>query len=211
MIIEKASYEIIDELDKTDILKKIERIGKVCYDSKDKILDDSADGFVRNLIERKHLTPIEHFSFTVIFQTSRAIADELARHRLMSPMMRSTRYCDYSGSKYNGEITVIRPYYIEPDTEEYAVWYKSCHYAEMQYMRLRELGFTPEKARGVLPLDIKTEFVLTGNLRNWRHVLQLRAADYTGPAHPAMHELMIPLLMELRTKLPAIFEDIVVP
>ena len=73
---------------------------------------------------------------------------------------------------------------------------------------LRE-GATPQDARNVLPTSVKTEIVMTANMREWRHFLKLRAAGETGKPHPQMLEVAVPLLEELREKLPAIFEDII--
>lgn len=90
----------------------------------------------------------------------------------------------------------------------YGIWYDACRYAEKQYFALLDHGCTPQEARSVLPNSLKTEVVMTANMREWRHFLKLRAEGDTGIPHPQMLEVAVPLLNELREKLPALFEDI---
>lgn len=81
--------------------------------------------------------------------------------------------------------------------------------AEDEYCRLlSQPGVTPQEVRSVLPNSIKTEVVMSANYREWRHFFKLRAARATGPAHPQMEELTIPLLEELKTLIPVVFDDI---
>ena len=80
--------------------------------------------------------------------------------------------------------------------------------AEKNYFNLLELGFTPQEARLVLPNSLKTEVVVTMNIREWRHFFNLRASGKTGKPHPQMLELTIPLLNELKNRVPVVFDDI---
>ena len=66
----------------------------------------------------------------------------------------------------------------------------------------------PEFARDVLPTSLKTEIIVTMNLREWRHFFRLRAAGTTGRPHPQMRQVAQPLLEEMRRFLPEIFGDI---
>ena len=88
-----------------DMLKAIERIGRTCYKSEDKITDDSYETFVRNLIKRGHLSVIEHCSVTADIICDRGVTHEIVRHRIGSYSQESTRYCNYSADKYGNEIT----------------------------------------------------------------------------------------------------------
>ena len=76
---------------------------------------------------------------------------------------------------------------------------------EDTYNELIDMKCTPQEARSVLPNSLKTEIVCTANIREWRHIMRLRTAK---SAHPQMRALMIPLLKELREKLPALFNDV---
>lgn len=67
---------------------------------------------------------------------------------------------------------------------------------------------TPQEARSVLPNSLKTEVVMTANLREWRHFLSLRACGSTGKPHPQMLEVAVPLLKELRERVPVVFDDL---
>lgn len=115
----------------------------------------------------------------------------------------STRYCNYSKDAFGSEITVIRPYFL--DTQGLAIWKRSCETAEIAYFDLLDWGCTPQEARAVLPNSLKTEVVMTANLREWRHFFKLRTAP---AAHPQMREVAIQLLQQMRSQVPVIFDDI---
>ena len=203
-----ASYEILSELDKNKIYKQIELAARTCYKSEDKITDGSAEKLIKALIKNKHEAMLEHWSISVKFICDRAIANEIVRHRLASYAQESTRYCLYTNDKFNNQLTFIKPIQFKYDTPEYYIWKCFCLNAEMAYKDLIEKGATAEEARIVLPLSLKTEIVMTADLREWRHFLNLRAVDATGKAHIQIKELAVPLLMELHDKLPELFEDI---
>lgn len=157
-----------------------------------------------------------HYDLTVKFIVDRGVSHEIVRHRVASFAQESTRYCNY-GSKA-GEITVIEPCYLKVDgvdltvdnwSERYGAWVSACEEAEKSYLRMLEDGATPQEARAVLPTSLKTEVVMTANLREWRHFFKLRAVGTTGKPHPQMVEVTIPLLKELQEKIPVIFEDLV--
>lgn len=205
MRIIKATYEILTPLDRVQILKHIETCGRICYKSEHKVTEDSYLGFVRNIIERGHESVLEHFSFSVKFICDRGVSHELVRHRLASYSQESTRYCNYSKDSFNGEIVVIEPIYLQPNTPPYNTWKEACEVAESAYFHLLEWGCTPQEARSVLPTSLKTEVVMTANLREWRHFLKIRCSP---AAHPQMRELTIPLLNDLKSRIPVIFEDI---
>ena len=92
----KPYFEILSEIDGVSILKNIERVGRTCYKSEDKITDDSAEKFVRMIIDRGHESVLEHEKITVLFVCDRGVSHELVRHRIASFSQESTRYCNYS-------------------------------------------------------------------------------------------------------------------
>ena len=169
---------------------------------------DSSIRIVKNLIANKHEAMLEHAYITVKFICDRGISHELVRHRIASFAQESTRYCNYSKDKFGKEITVIKPYFLNEYTEAYQFWKNSCLTAEENYFNLLELGLAPQEARLVLPNSLKTEVVVTMNIREWRHFFNLRASGKTGKPHPQMLELTIPLLNELKNRVPVVFDDI---
>lgn len=187
------------------ILKKIEECGRVCYKSEGRITNDSAEKFVATLIKRGHEAVLEHESITVKFIVDRGVSHELVRHRLASFCQESTRYCNYSKDDFGTEITVIKPCFLEEGTGAWWYWKNGCEKAEKAYFNLLKWGCTPEEARSVLPNSLKTEVVMTANLREWRHFFKLRTAD---AAHPQMKEVARPLLDHLKKRIPVIFDDI---
>ena len=191
------------------IYREIEQMGRLCYKSEDQITDESAEKFVRTLVKNGHEAMLEHASMSVIFTVDRGVSHELVRHRLASFAQESTRYCNYSKDKFGNEITVIQPWYLDSSSGAYNSWVREMNEAEKAYFAMLNQGCSPQEARAVLPNSLKTEIGMTANMREWRNVLKLRAAGTTGRPHPQMLEVMVPLLNELRLKLPALFDDIV--
>lgn len=212
MKIIKPYYEILTFISDGGIkeLQHIEKIGRTCYKSENAITEDgeSAKKFVKMLINNHHEAMLEHSSLSVRFVVDRAFTHELVRHRLSSFAQESQRYCAYNKDKFGGEITFIEPYFFCDNIEKYSIWQNACHVAEDAYLELIRLGAKPEEARTVLPNSTKTDITITANYREWRHILNLRAAGTTGKPHPQMIEIMIPLLNELQRKIPIVFDDI---
>lgn len=209
MKIIKPYTEIMDKINGHEVLKKIEIVGRTCYKSEDKITLNSAEKFVANLIKRGHEAMLEHFSFTVKFVVDRGISHEIVRHRLASFAQESTRYCAYNKDAFGSEITFIKPPFLVEGTVGWDFWKNSCAEAENAYFDLMNWGCTAQEARAVLPNSLKTEVIMTANLREWRHFFKLRAANSTGSAHPQMLEVTRPLLDELKSLIPVVFDDIV--
>lgn len=203
-----ASTEILTPIT-GDELQRIEYAGRTCYKSEDKITDGSAKKFVENLIKRGHEAMLEHSSLSVKFICDRGVSHELVRHRLASFAQESTRYCNYSQDKFGKELTFIMPCFLEGGTDPYMYWENAMSDAEIYYFSMLDSGCTPQEARSVLPNSIKTEVVMTANYREWRHFFWLRAARKTGPAHSQMEELTVPLLDEIASRIPVVFDDIV--
>lgn len=189
-----------------DVLRFIEEIGRTCYRSEDKITEDSAEKFVRMILRMGHESVLEHYSITVRFVCDRGVSHELVRHRIASFSQESTRYCNYGSGKFGTEITVVRPSSIKVGSDAFDIWCKDCEEAERSYMAMLSCGCKPEQARSVLPNSLKTEIVMTANLREWRHFLKLRTSE---KAHPDMREVANELLDELKEYIPVVFEDIV--
>jgi thymidylate synthase (FAD) len=203
MKIINASHEIIAMPYADQILKLIEQAGRTCYKSERNITDTSAGKFVQRLIASGHHSVLEHATISVRFICDRGVSHELVRHRLASYSMESTRFVNYS--KRECEITFIKPVFFDYTSEEYNIWYFTMHDLETRYFTLLDYGATPEQARSILPNSTKTELVMTANLREWRHVLDLRCSP---KAHPQMMEIMLPLLRELKERIPVLFDDL---
>ena len=197
--------EFITPVNGETILKRIEECGRVCYKSEHLITESSAPAFVASIIHRGHEAVLEHCSFTVKFICDRGVSHEIVRHRLASYCQESTRYCNYSKEGFGSEITVIEPCYLEEGTEAYKTWFKACQCAEASYFALLDAGLSPQEARAVLPNSLKTEVVMTANIREWRHFLKLRCAP---AAHPQMREVATQLLLEVKQRIPVLFDDI---
>lgn len=205
MQIIQPSVEIMSAVDGQAILRHLEVVGRTCYKSEGLITDASAETFVRKLIARGHEAIIEHESISVRFICDRGVSHELVRHRLASYAQESTRFCNYSKSQFNSEISLIKPCFLVEGTEAYRQWEWTMHRAECAYFDLLDIGLSPQEARCVLPNSLKTEVVMTANLREWRTVLRLRCSK---AAHPQMREVMLMLLEKLHATIPAVFDDI---
>jgi thymidylate synthase, flavin-dependent len=180
------------------MLLRLERAGRICYQSSPK--GDPAD-FVRMLISKGHHSALEHESFSVRFVVDRGISHELVRHRLASFSQESTRYCNYGKE----DIEFIKPVDLREDSMAFNVWKTAMLMAEDKYTAMINHECSPQIARSVLPNSLKTELVMTANLREWRHVLALR----TSPAaHPDMRHIMRKLLAEFKAGWPIVFDDI---
>lgn len=212
MKIVQPSVTLINPPSRDDLYKQIERAGRVCYKSEDKITEDSAEKFIRGLIKRGHEAVIEHGSITALFVCDRGVSHELVRHRIASYCQESTRYCNYSKDAFGNEITVIQPSQLErpaddePVATDWDVWEYSCEQAEHAYFDLLRRGRTPQEARAVLPTCLKTEVMVTMNPREWRHFFKLRCSS---AAHPDMRYVALMAQDIFVENWPALFEDLV--
>ena len=201
----KAYTQIYGDIDGQEILNKIERCGRVCYKSESKIEEGSSEKFVANIIKRGHEAVLEHASITVKFVVDRGVSHELVRHRLASYCQESTRYCNYSKDDFGSEITFIIPEYLDYKSEGWNIWKDAMKACEDAYFKLLNFGLSPQEARAVLPNSLKTEVIMTANIREWRTFFKLRTAS---AAHPQMREVTRPLLDELKELIPVVFDDI---
>lgn len=203
-----AYTEVFTDFKGKDILKKLELVGRTCYKSEDKITKDSAAKFVEGLIKRGHEAMLEHVSITIKFVVDRGVSHEIVRHRVASFAQESTRYCNYSKDKFGKELTFIIPNFLKEGDRGYIIWKRGMEVTEKAYFAMLEAGYFPQEARSILPNSLKTELVMTANLREWRHFFKLRAANSTGAAHPQMLEVTRPLLDKLQKMIPVVFDDI---
>ena len=200
-----ASVSLESEPDPTRVMNLIERAGRVCYKSEDRISEGSAEKLIRNIIARGHESVLEHASVTFKVICDRGVSHELVRHRIASYSQESTRYCNYAGGKFGGELTFIRPCFWHEDDRNYARWLETMSMLEKTYVDMISDGATPQEARSILPNSLKTEIFVTMNLREWRHFLRLRTDK---KAHPQMREVALRIYEILIEKLPVIFADI---
>ena len=208
MKIVSPDFEVLSLVDGQAILHDIERCGRVCYKSEDKITDTSAQTFVGSIIKRGHEAVLEHASVTVKFVVDRGVSHEIVRHRLAAYCQESTRYCNYSKDGFGRQVTFIQPHFLDRGTRGWELWVLACEQAEKAYFDLLNWGCSPQEARAVLPNSLKTEVVMTANLREWRHFFKLRTAP---AAHPQMREVTIPLLRRMQELIPVVFDDIKLP
>jgi len=183
-------------------LKTIERAGRTCYKSEDKITSDSAVEFVKMLLKRGHEAMIEHASMSYKVICDRGVTHEIVRHRLFSYAQESTRYCNYASGKFIGGIRVIIPDCLTEAQKHRRIE----HFKTTQEIYETEIeeGQTPQIARGVLPTCLKTEIVITGNFREWRHFFKLRTAK---EAHPQMIEVAKMILNDAAMRVPVVFDQ----
>lgn len=228
------NVEIISKVDGDEALKQIERVARTCYKSEHLITDESASKMVKRLLDSKHEAMLEFYDVTVKFTCDRAIANEIVRHRVASYAQESTRYCNYSKDKFDGELTFVIPenvrwdlvcccgthdkindmWYVNgeayldksnPKFLELDTFLSSLQIAEDSYLDLLKAGWKPEEARSVLPMSLKTELNMKANLREWRHFFKLRCAK---TAHPDVRHLAEKLLVDMATQIPVIFDDL---
>ena len=204
MQIADPSFDII-QLPSPNVLELIESIGRVCYKSEGKIAPGTAQPFIAQVLALGHESVIEHASISVRIICDRGITHELVRHRLCSFTQESTRYANYAHDRFGNEITVIRPYFFEQGSLRYLLWEAAMLACERAYLDLVKTGATAQEARSVLPNSLKTEIIMTANIREWRHIFKLRCAK---AAHPQMREIMLPMLTAFAAKVPFIFDDI---
>lgn len=199
MKIVSAKVELAFPVNAAEMMKNIELAGRTCYKSEDKITLESSGGFVRRLIASGHESVLEHEKISMRVICDRGVSHEIVRHRIASYSQESTRYCDYGGQV---EVVEIAGHMTD---EQYSVWREAMQEAELAYMKLRQMGVRPQIARSVLPNSLKTEMVMTANLREWRLFLKVRTAK---AAHPQMREVADKILEMFVGILPEVFGDI---
>lgn len=198
-------FEILHMADKDEILNLLEKAARTCYKSEDQIKPGSAEKLLERLMRTGHESVIEHISITVRLICDRGVTHELVRHRLCSFSQESTRYANYSKDKFGSEITVIKPFFFQKGSDQYRLWEESMLASEKVYLELLEKGAKAQEARSVLPTSLKTDIVVTANIREWIHIFKLRCSK---ASHPQMRQSMLPLLDHFYNKMPVLFDSV---
>ena len=197
-------YVIVEKFDGVQVMKRIERACRTCYRSEGKITEDSYKNLIKNCINRGHESVLEHEKVTVRIYNDIGSYKDLTRHRFASFSVESTRYCSYDKDKYGNEISFMDPVYIE-DEKVYEVWKKTMQDIDNSYLEMKKLGATTDMCRNILPHSTAAEYTMTANIREWKHIFELRANNHV---HPAIRQVMIPLLKYFKEQMPDIFGDI---
>jgi len=212
-----------------DILQKLEEYGRTAYKSSAHITKNSAYNFINGIIKSGHNSVLEHEKITVTVKCDRGISHQLARHRHVSITQESTR-CNYTRDQFNSQIVCIRPWNFDIDLGPYTLdlvlpggaIYERLHstkipdpadlfltsvlYAEDAYIRMiRDGHVSPLTARSVLPTSLKTEMIITANIREWRYLLDLRSSVL---CHPQMQYVAHTLIEKMRRVVPLVFDSI---
>ena len=203
MNIIKASAKIMNlstREEGIELLRRIEYAARVSHASESAQTADSWERFIKAVvIGHGDWSVVEHASVSVDFTVDRGITHELVRHRLFSYTQASTRFINH----------VKNPAaFVEPEfktAEARMDWFTAVEEAEHRYHCLIKNGESPQIARSVLPNSLASRIIMTGNLRSFRHLFLMRSTKET---HPAMKDVIIPLLEEFQAKIPLLYNDI---
>lgn len=209
----------VEEFNGRTIMRNIERACRTCYRSEGLMTDDSYKKLLSNCINRGHESVLEHEKITIKMICDIGVYKDLTRHRFGSFSIESTRYCNYGKNKFDNEIKFIKPVFYTPGAiEDYddpidknnclktQYWQRTMQEIENAYMDMTNIvGATPDEMRMILPHSTAAEVTMTANIREWRHILDLRTKKMT---HPAIRQLMIPLLLKFQYMMPELFSEI---
>lgn len=195
----------IEKFDGIQIMKKIEGACRICYRSENIIADDSYKKLLTNCINRGHESVLEHEKITVRLTCDVGTYKDLNRHRFASWSIESTRYCNYGKDKFDNELKFIKPCNLKEGTSLYDHWTKAMETIEKEYLDMSREGATADQLRLLLPHSTAATLTMTANIREWKHILSLRASK---EAHPSIQQLMIPILLLFKREMPEIFESV---
>lgn len=196
----------VKDFNGVEMMKNLELAAKQCYRSQSNITEDSYKKFLTGCLQRGHESVIEHEKISIRMCCDVGCYKDLTRHRHASFSIESTRYCNYSKDKFDNQINFIKPCNIEEGTEAYTIWEDCMSNMECYYNKMASLeGTTVDQLRMLLPHSTAAEIYMTANMREWRHIFSLRADKH---AHPSVQQVMIPLLLHFKEKLPELFADI---
>ena len=209
----------VENYDGIKIMKNIERACRTCYRSEELITEDSYKKLLKNCINRGHESILEHEKITIRMICDIGVYKDLTRHRFGSFSIESTRYCNYNKDKFGNEIKFIEPiFYENRHPNEYddikdvrnalktEYWVTCMENIESSYMQMNQIqGITPDELRMLLPHSTAAEVTMTANIREWKHILGLRCSK---AAHPAIRQLLIPLLLKFKEDMPELFSAI---
>ena len=219
MLLVKPSFIIDPDMRSgADILSRLRAKANTCY-KPEKASPKSDYDFMHDLVHyKKHTSVLRHEQASMKLICSRSTSHQIVRHGLAHFLQESQRYCNYS-KKNNGELVIVIPFYLHNKIEEglfkkyskfpedaaACMWLNHMLDSEERYRNLIDLGWKPERARGVLPNDAKTEVEITANLEEMRHIFKQRADSH---ADESMQYLMFPALAEFKKRIPIIFDDL---
>ena len=210
----------VEPFDGVKIMKNIERACRTCYRSEGNITEDSYKKLITNCINRGHESVLEHEKITIRLTCDIGVYKDLTRHRIASFSIESTRYCNYGKDKFDNELKFIEPVFytdtwkdrnyegsaMSKEELKSFFWYKIMNDIESAYMNMNNLcKCTPDEMRMILPHSTAAEVTMTANIREWKHILELRCSK---GAHPAVQQVMIPLLLYFKEQMPEIFNNI---
>lgn len=195
----------VEKFDGKKVMKRIERACRTCYRSEGSITEDSYKTLLKNCITRGHESVLEHEKITIRMICDLGVYKDLTRHRIASFSVESTRYCNYGKDKFDNELKFIKPCNIEENSSLYDKWLNSLEIIEKNYLDMSNEGAKADQLRMILPHSIAAEVTMTANIREWKHILALRTTNH---AHPAIQQLLIPLLLLFKKEMPEIFEDV---
>lgn len=199
MNIKEHRVNLRHEPDYEKMLYLVEQAGRVCYNSNSPLNKESGEQFVKKLINWGHESVLEHVSLSFVIETDRATANQIVRHRLLSFSQQSQRYVKYDN------ISCLIPEGVEKYSDEYCVMTNLFKEIETRYKQLLEMGLKAEQARCILPQATHTQIVVSGNMREIRHVLKLRCDK---AAQPDIRRVAIGMLDLIYRRYPAFVEDI---
>ncbi len=179
----------------------IERSARECYQSHAKMEPAENARFLRGIILRGHESVLEHASATFrVLGGSRAYTHEQVRHRLLSFSQQSQRFVN------EAEFRAILPPKIGKHKEALKVYQEAIEQARRAYGKLKELKLKNEDARFVLPNAVESGIVISGNFREWRHVLKLRCSK---SAQWEIRRICGMILKEIKKHAPNVFSDLI--
>lgn len=149
-------------------------------------------------------TEYHHKRYTVHMILDRGVMDEFRTHVGLSHLAESTRYVNYSKKKFGSELTFIKPCWLDDeklklygpyhtvirDKSPESIFIANLNNVERDYLDLIKLGWTPQQARSVLPLSIKSELISCGFKDSWENFFYRRDAP---DAHPMAQEIAKPM------------------
>lgn len=194
----------VEKFDGEKIMKNIERACRTCYRSENLINEESYKTLLKNCLNRGHESILEHEKISVRIFSDIGTYKDLTRHRFASFSIESTRYCNYGKDKFDNEIKFIKPCNID-NPKVYTCWENCMEDIERHYLNASNQGALPDELRLMLPHSTAAEYVMTCNIREWRHVLDLRTKKMT---HPSIRQVLIPLLLLFKAEMPELFEGI---
>lgn len=188
------------------VLMTFNTAARNCYQSLNNTTNnvESAEALARKLIAIGHGSPIEMNNITFRFVGDRNFLAQLSRHRLLSLAVESARYCNYSKGKFNHSVSFVKPIGIVTKEQE-KIWEESCKKSEEDYFKLLDAGCKPETARSVLNTSLATHIIASGNIREWRHVIELRCDTH---AQDDIRAIIMWALTLLYKHYPVFFEDL---